>query len=444
MSLIHGLSERKEENRPIRVGIIGAGRFASMFLVQARTTPGIHISGVCDLDLSRAENALLRAGYPREQFSAASMERAAAEKSTHLTDDAASMIASDHLDVVVDATGDPLAGIHHALACFEAGRHIVMVNVEADALAGPFLARKAKEAGVVYSLAYGDQPALIVELVNWARTCGFEVVCAGKGTRYLPSYHESTPETVWNAYGIEPEEAAKRGMNPKMYNSFVDGTKSAIEMAAVANATALQPPAQGLSFPPCGVGDLQKILRPRSDGGTLGSKETVEVVSSQNRDGSEVVGHLRWGVYVTFEAANDFAAACLSSYGLAIDDTGRYAAHYRPYHLIGLELGVSVASAGLRGEPTGVPLRWTADVVAIAKRDLAAGEILDGEGGSTVWGRLTTAIHSVGEGALPIGLSSGVKIRRSVSKGAPVHWADVEFDPNLEAVRVRRLMEKSL
>ena len=444
MSLIRDLNERKEKDRPIRIGVIGAGRFASMFLVQARTTPGMHILGICDLDPSRAEAGLLRAGYPREQFSAASFEQALRQQSTHLTDDALDLIAADQLDVVVDATGDPLAGIRHAMACFEAGRHIVMVNVEADALAGPLLARRAREAGVVYSLAYGDQPALIVELVNWARTCGFEVVCAGKGTRYLPSYHESTPDTVWNAYGIEPEEAAERAMNPKMYNSFVDGTKSAIEMAAVANATALQPPAEGLSFPPCGVDALQTVLRPRSVGGTLDCKGTVEVISCQHRDGTDVPGHLRWGVYVTFEAANDFAATCLSSYGLAVDESGRYAAHYRPYHLIGLELGVSVASAVLRGEPTGAPYQWTADVVAVAKRDLVAGDILDGEGGATVWGRLTTARRSVREGALPIGLASGVKLQRGVAKGEPLRGEDVELDPNLEAVRLRRLMEEML
>jgi predicted homoserine dehydrogenase-like protein len=194
----------------------------------------------------------------------------------------------------------PEAGIAHALACIRAGKHVVMVNVEADALAGPLLARRAREAGVVYSLAYGDQPALICELVDWARACGFEVVCAGKGTKYLPSYHQSTPETVWEHFGISPAEAARAGMNPKMFNSFVDGTKSAIEMGAVSNATGLLPPPDGLLFPPAGAEELQTILRPRAVGGVIERSGMVEVVSSLQRDGGPVERDLRWGVYVVF------------------------------------------------------------------------------------------------------------------------------------------------
>ena len=352
------------------------------------------------------------------------------------------MIAAGGLEVVVDATGDPAAGIRHALACCEAGRHIVMVNVEADVLAGPLLARRAREAGVVYSLAYGDQPALIVELVDWARASGFEVVCAGKGTKYLPEYHFSTPETVWPYYGVTVEQAADAGMNPKMFNSFLDGTKSAIEMAAVANATGLKPPAEGLKFPPCGTESLAEVLKPASDGGVLDQKGTVEVVSSLHRDGSEVDRDLRWGVYVTFEAPTDYAARCFSEYGLATDQSGRYAALYRPYHLIGLELGISVATAAVRGEPTGTPRKFAADVVAVAKRDLAAAEILDGEGGSTVWGKLKPASDSLEEGGLPIGLAHGVKLARSVSRGKTVRWEDVEIDESTNAVKIRRAMEQ--
>lgn len=443
MSLIEELQKREEHGQPIRVGVIGAGKFASMFVAQVLTTPGLHILGICDLDPSRAEEMLFRTGYSREQSTARSFEQALTKRSVHLTDDAQSLITANGLDVIVDATGDPIAGVHHALTCFKAGRHMVMVNVEADALAGPFLARKAREAGVIYSLAYGDQPALILEMVDWARTCGFRVICAGKGTKYLPSYHDSTPATVWDHYGITSEQAARRGMNPKMFNSFLDGSKSAIEMAAVANAAGLEPPPDGLRFPPCGADDLQTILTPQSDGGTLHGKGTVEVVSSLNRDGSQIEGHLRWGVYVTFEATNDYAAQCLTEYGLKVNRTGRYAAFYRPYHLIGLELGISVASAVIRGESTGTPKDWKADVVAIAKRNLQVGEILDGEGGSTVWGKLLPARQSVHDGALPIGLSNGVKLQKSIPRGKAVHWCDVTVDTNLEAVKIRRIMEKT-
>ena len=202
---------------------------------------------------------------------------------------------------------------------------------------------------VVYSMAYGDQPALISELVDWARAIGFPVVCAGKGTKYLPGYHRSTPDTVWDHYGLTAEQAAAGGMNPQMFNSFLDGTKSAIEMAAVANACGLDPAPDGLAFPPCGVDDLAHVLRPRAVGGALHRAGTVEVISSEERDGRHVPGDLRWGVYVVFEAPDDYVRRCFAEYGVRTDASGGYAALYRPSHLIGLELGISVASAALRG-----------------------------------------------------------------------------------------------
>jgi predicted homoserine dehydrogenase-like protein len=440
MSLYRLLQERAATGA-VRVGVIGAGKFASMFLAQARRTPGLHIMAVCDLDLARARAALQRTGYADEETAAASFEQARKQGSIHLTEDAPALITADGLDVVIDCTGDPAAGIRHALACIEAKRHIIMVNVEADVLAGPLLARRAREAGVVYSMAYGDQPALIVELVDWARATGFDVVCAGKGTKYLPEYHASTPDTVWRYYGLTPEQASRGGMNPKMFNSFLDGTKSAIEMAAVANATGLVPAPQGLEFPPCGVDALAQTLKPRSEGGMLHHDGTVEVVSSVQRDGSDVERDLRWGVYVTFEAPSDYVARCFSEYGLVTDDSGRYSALYRPFHLIGLELGISVASAELRAEPTGAAQGFLGDVVASAKRDLAAGEILDGEGGYTVWGRLLPAADSLALGGLPIGLAHGVRLRNAIAVGQFIRWTDVEMDETSEPLRVRREME---
>ncbi len=443
MSLAQALARREAAGSPIAVGVIGAGKFASMFLAQARRTAGMAVIGVCDLDLARAERTLVRAGYTPEQLSADSATGAAGNGSVWLSEDAAALISSEGIDVVIDATGDPAAGIRHALACCEARRHIVMVNVEADVLAGPLLAERARQAGIVYSMAYGDQPALIVELIDWARTSGFDIVCAGKGTKYLPAYHGSTPETVWGHYGINAEEAARAGMNPKMFNSFLDGTKSAIEMAAVSNASGLEPPVDGLQFPACASDRLADILKPRGDGGVIAAKGTVEVVSSLNLDGSEVKNDLRWGVYVTFEAGSDYVASCFREYGLATDASGRYAALYRPYHMIGLELGVSVASAALRGEPTGAAREWRGDVVAVAKRDLEEGEHLDGEGGSSVWGKLTTAANSLQLGALPIGLANGVPLRRGLPAGAVVTWSDVTLDEDAGEVRIRREMEQT-
>jgi predicted homoserine dehydrogenase-like protein len=361
---------------------------------------------------------------------------------TCILDDADALIAADGIDVIVEATGNPAAGIRHVLMCCKHRRHIVMVNVEADALAGPLLARRAAEAGILYSFAYGDQPALIAELVDWARTAGFEVICAGKGTKYLPIYHQSTPATVWDHYGFTEEQVAAGDFNAQMFNSFLDGTKSALEMAAVANAAGLEPDADGLSFPPCGADDLPNVLRPRQHGGALARRGTVEVVSSLERDGRPVVRDLRWGVYVTFEAPSDYVCKCFAEYGLKTDSTGRYAAMYKPYHLIGLELGVTVANVMLRGEATGATREFRGDVVAAAKRDLAPGERLDGEGGYMVYGKLMPAARSLAANGLPIGVAHGATLKQLIRAGQIVRWQDVIFEVSNDAIGIRREMEE--
>ncbi|MSP47934.1 MAG: flagellar biosynthesis protein FlgA [Alphaproteobacteria bacterium] len=445
MNLHRLLQKRAADGRPVRVGLIGAGKFGSMFLAQALTTPGLHVAAVADLRRDRAAASLIRVGWAKERIAAPSLGQAVAKGTTWLTEDALQMIGGDGIEVIIDATGSPPAGIAHARAAFKAGKHVVMVNVEADALVGPLLAREAEAAGVVYSLAYGDQPALIAEMVDWARTAGFEVVAAGKGTKYLPIYHASTPETVWGHYGFSPEQVATGDFNAQMFNSFLDGTKSAIEMTAVANATGLSAPSDGLLFPPCGVDDLAHVLRAKSDGGVLEGKGKVEVISSLERDGRPVFRDLRWGVYVVFEGATPYVRDCFKQYGLVTDTSGRYTAMYKPYHLIGLELGISVASAALRREPTGAATGFRADAVATAKRDLARGETLDGEGGYTVWGKCLPAERSLAEGALPIGLAHGLKLKRTVKAGTVVGWADVAVDGvsglMADAIRARREME---
>ena len=440
MNLHRLLQQRASDGKPLRVALIGAGKFGTMFLAQARRTPGIHVVAVADLDPVRARESLARTGWEKERTSARSLDEAGKRGTTCVSQDSAAVIASGAIDIAIDATGSPAAGIRHALACCKHGKHVVMVNVEADCLAGPLLARRAREAGIVYSLAYGDQPALICELVDWARAAGFEVVAGGKGTRYLPAYHGSTPETVWHHYGFPPEQVARGDYNARMFNSFLDGTKSAIEMAAVSNATGLTPAPDGLSFPPCGVDDLPRVLRPGPEGGALHHRGQVEVVSSLERDGRPVARDLRWGVYVTFAADSEYVKRCFSEYGLVTDESGNYAAIYKPYHLIGLELGISVASVGLRREPTGAPTGFRGDVVAVAKRDLKAGEILDGEGGYTVWGRLMPARDSLACGGLPIGLAHGARLARAINKGMMLTWTDIVAIDS-EIVRFRREME---
>lgn len=441
MSLIQKLKQRSEEGKPVRVAVIGAGKFGSMYLSQAPRTPGIHLVCVADLSPERARASLARVGWTADRYGARSLQEAARAGTTFITEDADAMIASDFVDVVIDSTGSPAAGIHHALLCSAHRKHIIMVNVEADVLAGPLLARRAAEAGVIYSMASGDQPALIAELVDWARTIGLEVICAGKGTKYLPIYHQSTPETVWGHYGFTEAQVAGGDFNAQMFNSFLDGTKSALEMAAVANGCDLTAPSDGLKFPPCGVDDLPHILRPFADGGTLPQKGMVEVVSSIERDGRPVFRDLRWGVYAVFEAPSNYVRDCFAQYGLKTDSTGRYAAMYKPYHLIGLELGISVATIALRGEATGATGAWRGDVAATAKRTLKAGEKLDGEGGFTVYGKLMQTADSLRLGALPIGLAHNMVLKSDVQAGQPVRWSDVEFDASKQAVSVRREME---
>lgn len=429
MYLYSSLKQREADARPVRAGLIGAGKFGSMFLSQVPTTPGLIVSVIADLDPSQALERCREVGWDETSLAA-----------TTFTDDAEEMIRGDNIDVVVEATGDPSAGIKHALLCAEHGKHVVMVNVEADVLAGPWLAMQARQAGVVYSMAYGDQPALTMEMVDWARSCGFAVVAAGKGTKYLPTYHQSTPDTVWSHYGLTAEQAAAAGMRSQMFNSFLDGTKSSIEMAAIANAADLQAPTRGLSFPACGAEDLARVLRPRDQGGKLEFSGQVEVVSSLERDGQPVARDLRWGVYCVFEAPNDYSAGCFSQYGMNTDESGRYSAMFKPFHLIGLELNISILSAALRGQPTGTPICFNADVVAVAKRDIKVGEILDGEGGYTVWGRLMPATASVAAQALPIGLASNIALTRPVKQDQVITMGDINADTRSQAWQVRNKM----
>ncbi len=443
MNLYSKLQKLAEDGRPLRVGVIGAGKFASMYLAQVPKTPGVHVVGVADLSPDNARNNLDRVGWQAEGYSAPSLDSALASGSTFVGEDWRALVSHPQIDIIIEATGHPLAAVEHVLGAFDNGKHVVMVTVEADALCGPLLARKASEAGVVYSMAYGDQPALICDLVDWARTSGFNVVAAGRGHKWLPHFAQSTPETVWGHYGLTPEQASKGGLNPKMFNSFLDGSKPAIESTAVCNATGLTPDPAGLAYPPASIDEIANVMRPRSEGGKLHHKGQVEVVSSLELDGKPIAYDIRFGVFVVFEGDSEYIRRCFSEYGVRTDDTGRYACMYKRWHLIGLEVGVSVASVGVRREPTGVATGFRADVVAVAKRDLAAGEMLDGEGGYTVVGRLMPAADSLSQGALPLGLAHHVSLRHTRATGEVVRWSDVNVDETLAAVKLRREMESA-
>ncbi len=443
MNLSTLLAQRAAGGRPVRVGLIGAGKFGSMVLAQAQRIAGLHVVGIADLDVGKARASLARVGWPAERFAARTLDDAARSGGTCVLDDANALAASPHVDCIIEATGHPLAGVRHALAAIEGGKHVVMVNVEADVLCGPLLAERARARGLVYSMAYGDQPAIICELVDWVRACGFELVSAGKGMNFEPRYRYSTPDTVWGFFGWTDEEVAKGDFNPKMYNSFTDGTKAAIEMAAVANGTGLDCPDDGLAFPPAGLHDLAGVFKPVADGGRLPRSGLVDIAASQEPDGREVVNNIRYGVFVTFKATSDYTRDCFKQYGLLVDKSGWYGSMWRPFHMIGLETSISVLSAVLRNEPTGTPREFRGDAVAVAKRDLAANETLDGEGGYTVWANAIPASRSLALGALPIGLAHHARLKRPVARDAIVSVDDVDLSSDLDVVALRREMERA-
>ncbi len=441
MSLYAGLQQRAAQGKPLRVGLIGAGKFAAMYLAQVPKTPGIHVAAIADLVPDNARTNLTRVGWQAERHAAPSIDSAIARGNTHVGDDWKALLSHPKIDVVVECTGHPIAAVEHCLEAFRQGKHMVNVTVEADAFCGPLLARRAAEAGVVYSLAFGDQPALICDLVDWARSAGFGVVCAGRGHKWLPHFAQSTPETVWGHYGLTQEEARIGGLNPKMFNSFLDGSKPSIECTAVCNATGLVAPPDGLTYPPASIDRIPSVCRPRAEGGVLEQKGQVEVISSLERDGTPIGYDIRFGVFVVFEGDTEYIRNCFREYMVRTDESGRYACLYKRWHLIGLEVGISVASVGLRGEATGAATCFNADVVATAKRALRAGETLDGEGGYTVWGKLFRANRSLELGGLPLGLAHGIKLVRDVAPGQSLTWADVAVDTDLSAYKLRREME---
>ena len=430
MFLEKKINELIDNKKTVNVTLIGAGKFGSMFLSQAPYTKGLNVFTICDLNIDKAKKACREVGWSEDQIN-----------NIIFTEDFEKAINDDEVDVVVEATGHPSSGIKHARTCFKYGKHVIMVNVEADVLAGPSLSAEANSAEVVFSMAYGDQPSLTLEIIEWARASGFKVTAAGKGTKYMPEYHYSTPKTVWDHYGLTSDEAEKAGMNSKMFNSFLDGTKSSLEMSAIANASGLNVPNNGLLFPPCGMDDLASLLKEKNKGGILEKNEQVEVVSSIERDGRPVFKDLRWGVYAVLQAPNDYAASCFKQYGMNTDQSGEFSAMYKPFHLIGMELNTSIFSAALLKLPTGQTKYFKGDVVSVSKRNLKKGEKLDGEGGFTVWGKLIPASTSLNLQALPIGLANDMHLKNDIDKDKILTWNDVEFDTNNEIIRYRHQME---
>ncbi|PCI05053.1 MAG: flagellar biosynthesis protein FlgA [Hyphomicrobiales bacterium] len=441
MGLYEQLQERHEQKNPIRVGVIGAGKFGTMFLAQVQRIPGVHVVGVADLRVDVAKSNMIYAGWSAAQLEAASFDAALHSGETHIGQDAIAMINHQGIDIVVECTGNPVIAVDHALAAFAAGKHVISATVEADAVCGAALVARAKSAGVIYSLAYGDQPAMTVDLVDWARTCGFEVAAAGRGHKWKPEYRFSTPDTIWDYWGVTAEKAERGRLNPKMFNSFLDGTKPAIECAAISNATGLNAPVNGLSYPSGSIDDIPSLMRPRNEGGVLEEAGMVEVISAIADDGSMIPNDIRNGVWVVVKATSEYQKNCFEEYMVSTDDSGLYYCNFRRFHLIGLELGLSVGSVGLRKEATGASKEFRSDVVAVSKKDMKAGEMLDGEGGYCVAGQLRPSRISVPMRALPLGLTGDIKLLRDVPIDKILTYDDVEIDESLNAVKLRRECE---
>jgi len=416
----------------INIAFIGCGKFISMFLSQYNQLKKIKIDTIVDLDIEGAKSNCIKSGLKKETV----------EKINFVN--SLDSILNRNIEIFIEATGNPIAGTLHAYKIIQVKKNIIMVNVEADVLCGKYLSDLAKENNVIYSMAYGDQPSLIIEQIEWARLNGFFVTCAGKGTKYHPSFEYSTPESVWNNYGMTAEQAKKAGMNPKMFNSFVTGDKSSIEMAAVANASGLKCPVNGLTYPPVGVYDIANKLIPKDKGGHIDHEGQVEVISSIDRKKNQIENDLRWGVYIVIKAQNNYVKNCFKEYGMVTDNSGEYSAIWRPYHYVGLELAQSIYSIALDKKPTGYTKFFNADVVSVAKKDLASGEILDGEGGFASRGRLVASKDSIGGNFLPLGLSDGAKTKKSIKKDEFIKIDDVEINWKQEVLKAREYQTKIL
>ena len=420
---LHSKLENYKGN--INIAFIGCGKFISMFLSQYNQLKKINIDTIVDLDIEKSKSNCIKSGLKKETI----------EKINFVN--SLDSILNRNIEIFIEATGNPIAGTQHAYKIIQAKKNIIMVNVEADVLCGKYLSDLAMENNVIYSMAYGDQPSLILEQIEWARLNGFFVTCAGKGTKYHPSFEYSTPESVWNNYGMTAEEAKNAGMNSKMFNSFVTGDKSSIEMAAVANASGLKCPVNGLTYPPVGVYDIANKLIPKDKGGHIDHEGQVEVISSIDKKKVQVANDLRWGVYIVIKAQNDYVKKCFKEYGMITDNSGEYSAIWRPYHYIGLELAQSIYSIALDKKSTGHTKFYNADVVSVAKKDLESGERLDGEGGFASRGRLVTSKNSIEKNFLPLGLSEGARTTKPIKKDEFIKINDVEINWREEVLKAR-------
>ena len=399
------IKREKELGRPVRVGLAGAGQMGSGLAAQIGKIPGMELVACADIDLARAENALKLAGI--DKIGHNSDASASIENGQGGVVDNAKALAELPIDIVYEATGVPWVGAEVADACIDASKHILMLNVETDVTIGQYLANKANKNGVIYSVANGDEPVACKELYDFSVDLGFEIVCVGKG-KNNPLDQTANPDTCL-------EKATKKKMNPKMLASFEDGSKTMIEMAALANAIGLPPDRVGMNGPVSEVKDLNKTLIPSEDGGVLSGIGRVDyafgpapgVFSIVKSDNQTVIDEME---YLSMGA-------------------GPYYTFYRPYHLASIEAPRSVGMAIINKEPGLQPTTWIAEVIGHAKKDLVKGDKIDGIGGYASYG-VTYPVEQSKE-FVPLGLLEGAEVLEDIKAGDPISKSAVQLPDNL-------------
>ena len=446
----HLLAQRQVDNRPIRVGVIGTGKFGAGLVAQISQMKGMETSVIADINLDHARYAYASVGIPASELvvteSSSAVDDAIRSGTPAIIEDALALTRSELVDVVVEATGVPAVGARTAYEAISNGKHVVMVNVEADVTVGAILRRHADSAGVVYTLVDGDQPGVTMNIVEWAKTLGFEIVAAGRGTIYLADDFEGTPDTVPERFGFSQEMLERRTINLKMYNTFRDGTKAQVEMTALANAAGLVPDVRGMHEPSANLEDIPRLFSLREEGGLLSRHGVVELANSVAEDGrTPLQNPLNMGVFVVARTEHPFTQEDLRSYYVHPGGDGHNYLFYRPYHLVAVAAPMSIAKAALYGVPTGSPLPTpTAEVITVAKRDLQAGERLDGGGGYTVNGLCERADVARAENLLPLGLASGSVLIQDVAKGTAISYDRVEEIQDSFIARLRRLQDAAV
>ncbi len=445
------LAQRAAANEPIRVGIIGAGKFGGGLVAQISQMRGMETAVIADIDLDRArETYAVAGGIPAESVQVAgganAIDDAIRASKPVVVEDGRLITESDLVDVVVEATGLPEVGARMAHQALHNRKHVVMVNVETDVTIGPLLRRLADAAGVVYTAVDGDQPGCTMNMVDWAETLGFEIVAAGRGTIYYADDPSGIPDTVPERFGFSDEMLARRNINLKMYNSFRDGTKAQVEMCALGNMVGLVPDVRGMHEPSVNIREIAQAFSLQAEGGLLSQHGVIELANSVAKDGKTLLPDgLRMGVFVVIRTDHPFTQEDLKDYYLAPGGNDHNFLLYRPYHLVAVEAPISIAKAVLYGQPTGSPLPTpTTEVITVAKRNLEEGEVIDGGGGYTVNGICEKATIARAENFLPLGVSVGAKLKHDVAAGEAISYDMVDLNEDSFVLQLRRLQDSTV